>query len=76
MSPHVIYLGSGFLEGKIVVNLLNKLFVKQVNSCHILLDLDPFIFQYSLHNTKYIKSTSLQDISIKVRQLSHSLFPS
>ena len=55
---------------------LNKLFIKQVKSFHLLLDLDPFIFLCSLHNVKYIKFTSLQDISINVMQLSHSLFPS
>ena len=43
---------------------LNKLFVKQVKSCLLLLDLDPFIFQCSLHNIKYIKFTSPQDIPI------------
>ena len=43
---------------------LNKLFVKQVKSCLLLLDLDPFILQCSLHNIKYIKFTSPQDISI------------
>ena len=37
---------------------LNKLFVKQVKSCLLLLDLDPFILQCSLHNIKYIKFTS------------------
>ena len=52
---------------------LNKLFVKQVKSFHLLLDLDPFIFLCSLHNIKYIKFTSLQDVSMKVMQLSHSL---
>ena len=55
---------------------LDKLFVKQVKSFHLLLEQDPFIFLCSLHNRKYIKFTSLQDISIKVMQLSHSLFPS
>ena len=43
---------------------LNKLFVKQAKSCLLLLDLDPFILQCSLHNIKYIKFTSPQDISI------------
>ena len=43
---------------------LNKLFVKQVKSFLLLLDLDPFILQCSLHNLKYIKFTSPQDISI------------
>ena len=37
---------------------LNKLFVKQVKSFLLLLDLDPFILQCSLHNIKYIKFTS------------------
>ena len=37
---------------------LNKLFVKQVKSFRLLLDLDPFILQCSLHNIKYIKFTS------------------
>ena len=52
---------------------LNKLFVKQVKSFHLLLNQDPFIFLCSLHNIKYIKFTSLQDISINVMQ---HLFPS
>ena len=56
--------------------ILNKLFRKQVKSFHLLLDQDPFIFLCLLHNIKYIQFTSLQDISIKVMQLSHSLFPS
>ena len=55
---------------------LNKLFVKQVKSFYLLLDPNPFIFLCLLHNTRYIKFTSIQDISIKVIQLSHSLFPS
>ena len=64
---------SPFKEGLMLI--LNKLFRKQVKSFHLLLDLDPFIFLCSLHNIKYIKFTSLQDISIKViMQLSHSLF--
>ena len=47
---------------------LNKLFVKQVKSFYLLLDPNPFIFLCLLHNTKYIKFTSIQDISIdKVR---------
>ena len=33
---------------------LNKLFIKQVKSFLLLLDLDPFIFQCSPHNIKYI----------------------
>ena len=37
---------------------LNKLFAKQVKSFLLLLVLDPFIFQSSLHNIEYIKSTS------------------
>ena len=56
---------------------LNKLFVKQVKSFHLLLlDLDPFILQCSLHNIEYIKFTSLQDISIKVIQIHNNLLPS
>ena len=55
---------------------LNKPFVKQVKSFHLLLDLDPFIVLCSLHNIKYIKFTSLQDISIKVMQIHNSLLPS
>ena len=55
---------------------LNKLFVKLVKSFHLLLDLDPFIFQCSLHNIEYIKFTSLHDISIKVIQIHNSLLPS
>ena len=54
----------------------NKLFVKQVKSFYLLLDLDPFIFLCSLHNIKHIKFTSLQDISIKVIQIHNSLLPS
>ena len=37
---------------------LNKLFVKQVKSFLLLLDLDPFILLSSSHNIKYIKFTS------------------
>ena len=37
---------------------LDKLFVKQAKSFLLLLDLDPFILQCSLHNIKYIKFTS------------------
>ena len=37
---------------------LNKLFVKQVKSFLLLLDLDPFILLSSPHNIKYIKFTS------------------
>ena len=59
-----------------LLHFLNKMFVKQVKRLYLLLDLDPFIFLCSLHNIKYIKFTSLQDISIKVKQLSNSLFPS
>ena len=58
-----------------LVYTLNKLFVKQVKSFHLLLDLDPFILQCSLHNIEYIKFTSPQDISIKVIQI-HNLLPS
>ena len=47
-----------------LLHTLNKLFVKQVKSCLLLLDLDPFILQCSLHNIKYIKFTGPQDISI------------
>ena len=74
-SPcYVLQVLSPFKEGLMLI--LNKLFRKQVKSFHLLLDQDPFIFLCSLHNIKYIKFTSLQDISIKVMQLSHSLFPS
>ena len=55
---------------------LNKMLVKQVKSFHLLLDLDPFIFQYSLHNIEYIKFTSPQDTSIKVIQIHNNLLPS
>ena len=55
--------------------ILNKLFRKQVKSFYLLLDQDPFIFLCSLDNIKYIKFTSLQDISIKVMLLSHSFLP-
>ena len=37
---------------------LNKLFVKQVKSFLLLLDLDPFISLSSSHNIKYIKLTN------------------
>ena len=67
-------LGPVFSQQKIaVIPLIN--FVKQVKSFHILLELNPFIVQCSHRNTEYIKSTGLQDISIKIIQLSHSLFP-
>ena len=59
-----------------LLQFINKLCVKQVKSFYLLLDPDPFIFLCSPHNIKYIKFTSLQDISINVIQLSHSLFPS
>ena len=55
---------------------LNKLHVKQAKSFHLLLDLDPFISQCSLHNIEYIKFVSLHDISIKVIQIHNSLLPS
>ena len=55
---------------------LNKLFVKQVKSFHLLLDLDPFISQCSLQNIEYIKFTSLHNISIKVIQIHNSLLSS
>ena len=55
---------------------LNKLYVKQAKSFHLLLDLDPFISQCSLHNIEHIKFTSLHDISIKVIQIHNSLLPS
>ena len=71
---YILQVLSPFKEGLMLI--LNKLFRKQVKSFHLLLDLDPFIFLCSLHNIKYIKFTSLQDISIKVMQLSYSLFPS
>ena len=59
-----------------LVYTLNKLFVKQVKSSHLLLDLDPFILQYSLHNIEYINYTSPQDISIKVIQIHNNLLHS
>ena len=71
---YILWVLSPFKEGLMLI--LNKLFRKQVKSFHLLLDQDPFIFLCSLHNIKYIKFTSLQDTSIKVMQLSHSLFPS
>ena len=55
---------------------LNKLLVKQVISFHLFLDLDPFIFQCSLHNIEYIKFTGPQDTSIKVIQIHKNLLPS
>ena len=57
--------GPVFLKERLLYTL-NKLFVKQVKRFHLLLDLDPFISQCSLHNIEYIKFTSLHDISIKV----------
>ena len=60
--------GPVFLKERLVYTL-NKLFVKQVKSFHLLLDLDLFILQCSLHNIEYIKFTSPQDISIKVIQI-------
>ena len=71
---YILWVLSPFKEGLMLI--LNKLFTKQVKSFHLLLDQDPFIFLCLLHNIKYIKFTKLQDISIKVMQLSHSLFPS
>ena len=41
-----------------LVYTLNKLFAKQAKSFLLLLDLDPFILQCSLHNIEYIKFTS------------------
>ena len=38
--------------------ILNKLFVKQVKSFLLMLDLDPFILFSSPHNIKYIKFIS------------------
>ena len=38
-----------------LLNTFKKLFAKQVKSFLLLLDLDPFILQCSLHNIKYIK---------------------
>ena len=58
-----------------LVYTLNKLFVKQVKSFHLLLDLDPFILQCSLHNLEYTKFTSPQDISINVIQIHNNLLP-
>ena len=59
-----------------LVYTVNKLFVKQVKSFQLLLDLDPFILQCSLHNIEYIKFTSPQDISIKVIQIHNYLLTS
>ena len=74
---HTLLYTSGLVSLKErLLYTFNKLFVKQVKSFYLLLDPDPFIFLYLLHNTKYIKFTSIQDISIKVIQLSPSLFPS
>ena len=67
--------GPVFLKERLLY-FLNKLYVKQAKSFHLLLEQDPFIFLCSLHNIKYIKFTSLQDIPINVMQLSHSLFSS
>ena len=70
---YILRVLSPFKEGLMLI--LNKLFRKQVKSFHLLLDLDPFIFLCSLHNIKYIKFTSLQDISIKVMLISHIFLP-
>ena len=43
---------------EIFLYTLNKLFVKQVKSFILLLDLDPFIPLSSSHNIKYVKFTS------------------
>ena len=43
---------------KRLVHTLNKLLAKQAKSFLLLLDLDPFILQCSLHNIEYIKFTS------------------
>ena len=59
-----------------LVYTLNKLFLKQVKSFHLLLDLDPFILQCSLHNIEYTKFTHPQNISIKVIQIHNNLLPS
>ena len=71
-NPLLYTSGPVFLKEGLLYTL-NKLFVKQVKSFLLLLDLDPFILQCSLHNIEYIKFTSLQDISIKVIQLSQQL---
>ena len=64
-----------FLKERLLYTL-NKQFVKQVKSSYLLLDLDPFILQCSLHNIEYIKFTSLHDVSIKVILVHNSLLPS
>ena len=64
---HIVLYTSGPVSLKErLLYTLNKLFVKQVKSFYLLLDPNPFIFLCLLHNTKYIKFTSIQDISIKV----------
>ena len=49
--------GPVFLKERLLYTL-NKLFVNQVKSFLLLLDLDPFILLSSPHNIKYIKFTS------------------
>ena len=44
--------GPVFLKERLLY-FLNKLFVKQVKSFHLLLDQNPFISLCSLHNIKY-----------------------
>ena len=68
-------LGPVFLKERLLYTL-NKQFVNQVKSFYLLLDLDPFILQCSLHNIEYINVTSLHDISIKVILVHNSLLPS
>ena len=74
-APMLYTLGPVSLKERLLYTL-NKLFVKQVKSFHLLLDVNPFISLCSLHNIKYIKFTSLHGISIKVIQIHNSLLPS
>ena len=55
---NVIYLKSGLSLKERLLYTLNKLFVIQVKSFLLLLDLYPFISLSSSHNIKYIKFTS------------------
>ena len=68
-------LGLVFLKERLLYTL-NIQFVKQVKCFYLLLDLDPFIFQCSLHKIEYTKFTSLHDISLKVILIHNSLLPS
>ena len=58
MQQRMLYTSGPVSLKERLLYTLNKLFVKQVKSCLLLLDLDPFILQCSLHNIKYIKFTS------------------